>query len=253
MTITAVENVVEGSRLRRTNKGFEDTRVFVVEGLTNGADVTVAAQILDSGVVPVYGELHPDIDTIVVLTIDSKIEKPGIVRLTFAYGDPSWFDLADPDDLDQDSVEIDITAALVQQSTQKDATGADLEVAYETIEQVATVSVGRPQTVLSFARVEETYASSKARTYVGKVNLGVFQGAAEKTMLCQSISSKKIATDRYNVLYSFLYDPNTHQTDIWFIDQNTGRPPADLVADTGKKTVDVYEAVNFAPLNLPSI
>jgi hypothetical protein len=89
---------------------------------------------------------------------------------------------------------------------------------------------------------------------VGKVNSEEYVNAAARTWLCTSCNWKLYAMadiageEKDSVLmeFEFQYNNETWDPVVEFIDEYTGKPPADLVEDTGYKTVQRQESVDFA-------
>lgn len=252
MTTVSID-INEGNTLRQTAKGFEATVVYVVEGLVSTTAAAMVLEAINDSSTPRYGQAHDEINNIIVLGITGTAEVIGVARLTYTYGPPTWVHVDEGDELDTLTVQVDISTSLTSINTQKDIDGFDLDVSHGSpaVDQIATISVQRPQTALTFARIENHDVFLKARTYVGKVNSVTFQGAPAKTLLCTSINGRQtdISTQRFEVTYTFIYQEADYTRDIWFIDKDTGRPPSGVSAEN----VDVYETINFNNLNLPVI
>ncbi len=254
---TVSPDINEGNTLRQTAKGFEATVVYVVKDLVSTTAAGMVLEAIQDSSTPSYGQQHDEINSMVVLGITGTAEVNGVARLTYTYGPATWTKVEDGDELDTQTVQIDISTTVTSITTQRDINDDDLVVTHGSpaVDQVDTASVNRPQTALTFARIENQDVFLKARTYVGKVNSVEWQGAPLKTILCTAINGRQtdIITNRFEVTYTFIYQSEDYKYDSWWIDPDTGRPPAGLVQDTGKITSDVYETIDFNLLNLPVI
>ena len=252
MTTVSID-INEGNTLRQTAKGFEATVVYVVKDLVSTAAAAMVLEAIDDSGTPGYGDEHDEISSIVVLLITGTAEVSGVARLVYTYGPPTWTKVDEGDELDTQTVQVDISNTLTSINTQRDINDDELEVfnAAQDASQIATISVNRPQTALTFARIENQDVFLKARTYVGKVNSVIWQGSAPKTLLCTSINGRQtdISTQRFEVTYTFIYQSEDYTRDVWWVDPDSGRPQ-----DGGGVTnFDVYETIDFNLLNLPVI
>lgn len=87
---------------------------------------------------------------------------------------------------------------------------------------------------------------------VGRVNDQPWAGEAARTWLCVACSWKPAAvsggTRRYFMDFEFQHNADTWDPDVIFIDDVTGKPPPDLVANVGYKTVTKMPTADFDEL-----
>lgn len=190
-----------------------DRSVVNVGDLDNG-NVLVIIEVTWSEQVTIIGGIPPDDDGDAITTVGAVVE---IVETEF----------------DKNGDEITV---------QRNSTSPEI---------IQPVQYRRPAPILESSRYEVSSPRTRAETFVGKLNSLSWNGYAAETVLCTGI----VGTTRdrgvsYDVRYSFEYKPNGWTTTVVFIDEDTGRPIANLVDNESKKTIDLYDAVSFSSLNI---
>ncbi len=117
-----------------------------------------------------------------------------------------------------------------------------------------TVPILIPTHTLRFSHSSSSSPEADAMAYVGMVNSAYWHGGDAKTWLCMSITGR--STDNgatYQVQYEFGWRPYSDNVQGWearvyLIDKSTGKPFKNLVEDTGKKWVEIYNATAFGGL-----
>lgn len=92
-----------------------------------------------------------------------------------------------------------------------------------------------------------------ANAIVARVNSIRFSGEDERTWMCMACNWKPQGVHpepggrgfAYYMRMEFQFDKETWDPTVVFIDDVTGKPPKDLVPDTGYKKIQKIEAVNF--------
>ena len=123
----------------------------------------------------------------------------------------------------------------------------------ETLEQGGEFSYFEPQQTVYIRGIKTTRTPwLLANALVGKVNEQAWAGQAAKTWLCTACSWKPASVSggsrRYFMDFEFQYDRDTWDPTVVFIDDVTGKPPADLVANVGYKTVTKMPTADFDSL-----
>ncbi|HAI12223.1 MAG TPA: hypothetical protein DCM28_11000 [Phycisphaerales bacterium] len=235
----------DGGSLRQTSKGLEAQRHAYVTGIKQLRDA------IEHPDLPRVGHPHPQLTHLVVNSITAKPDGPNAANITITYHDPSG---------NGDHPKVSIDTALRQHTTETDLDGNRITVSYsntgedvDMIAQGARVSVLRPQTQLTFTRLENAHPAKTAKTYAGTINRSsIFQGAPQ-TWLCTSIdATSDDGGNSFLVTYQFQYNASGWQPTVSYTDPKTNRPPADLVADVGIKQVELYRLEEFKNLGLGS-
>jgi len=258
MTITVVEDVIEGSSFALTPAGPIATRMFVA---TCDAGETKQDVLAATGI-PVYLEQHPytggvgEYAAIYARTITCThiSGERGVFSVQVEYSAPEFLQ-TDPEVLDPDDCTIQVGASVSAERTSKDKDGVQISVALtDQPTQVGDVEIQVPQTVITFERLESESPLTKASTYAGKVNSVDVGSFTARTLLCLGIEG--ISVDggyKWNVSYRFQYNPNTWDATCIYIDPETDRPHADIDIATldGVTIATIYQEVSFSGLDLP--
>lgn len=114
--------------------------------------------------------------------------------------------------------------------------------------QGGTISYMRGESTLTFKGVRTTSFPWLIERYiVGNVNGNAWQGAGPREWMCTACAWRPIDgfNDRYEFTIEFQHNPDTWDPTAVFIDDRTGKPPADLVQGTGYKTIPKHIGVDF--------
>jgi hypothetical protein len=234
-----------GALIRHTPSGMEAERQGYITGITH------LKQALEHPDLPRIGHPHPSLPELVVRSVTAKPDGPNAAVITIAYHNPAG---------NGDQPKIAIGTALRQQLTETDLAGNRITVAYsatgddlDMVTQGVRVAALRPQTELSFTRLQATHPAKSARIYAGTINrTAIFEGEPG-TWLCTSIDGKsEDGGTNFLVTYQFQYNADGWQPAVSYTDPKTNRPPADLVAGVGIKQVSIYRQEEFKNLGLGS-
>lgn len=236
----------DGALLRQTALGFEAQRLAYISGITH------LKQAMDHPDLPRVGQVHPDMDQLVVQSITAKPDGPNAAIITISYHNPAGNN--------SDKPQVKVGSALRQQLTETDFSGNRITVAYSSsgsdenmITQGARVAVLRPQTELTLSRLETTHPARTARIYAGTINRSSIFDGAPGTWLCTAIhGNSDDGGQTFLVTYQFQFDSEGWQPTVSYTDPKTNRPPADLVPGIGIKQVMLYRDEEFKNLGLGS-
>ena len=126
------------------------------------------------------------------------------------------------------------------------------------VSRTETVVIGADslfgETYSADTRVTGEILTNRNFDFAGTLNLAGWYRRPDDgagVWMCQGIEFHSADSGiSYRVKYSFEGDPKTWNPEARFIDPNTGSPPSDLVADTGKKT---YKQQPYRDFNLLEI
>lgn len=123
----------------------------------------------------------------------------------------------------------------------------------ETLEQGGEFTYYEPQQTIYIRGIKRTRTPwLLANAIVGRVNEQAWSGEAARTWLCTACTWKPSGVGggsrRYFMDFEFQYDRDTWDPTVVFIDDVTGKPPADLVEDVGYKTVIKMPKTDFDKL-----
>lgn len=149
--------------------------------------------------------------------------------------------------------------SLKSYQTQKTPIGAPLAVSYtypadyqlnselqgQTVTQGVDLNVNIPVFELSATGIIAVdYPHYEARSWVMHLNSTPWAGGQIGRWLCTNVEFKLHNADldphEYMFTFSFQYDPMGWQPEYVFIDPNTGRPPADVIYNIGRKRLLWY-------------
>jgi hypothetical protein len=114
-----------------------------------------------------------------------------------------------------------------------------------------------PNTVLEITRQEYRSPLRLSETFRRRVNSSSWQGGDAKTWLCRGIDGvSQSGLARYEVKYTFEYDPDTWTRTEYYVDRYTGKVPDDVKVsknnDKGIATILPYGVKDFSQLGLPN-
>lgn len=234
-------------------------RQFIVEGLTDD-DYEVLESALAVAGVPAHGTSLGGsfAANLILVTHDVSLleEDPGTVEVTLTY------------EIGKQSINApafgfllgEVTASIQQTTTNKDIDGSQITVSHtypandehfpnQTKTQGGQIEYFEPQTSMRFSGIKLTrYPWLLARKLVGSINQRPWFGAGEHEWMCVSATWKPL-NQQDNVSYEMSFEFQ-HRLDTWdstavFIDENTGRPPENLIDGTGIKTIRKHAEVDF--------
>jgi len=268
MANNLVIDIIDGTRGRLTVEGWELERVATVYGLTG----TASAKILNATIVtgmPSLGDAHPGYSGAFLQEILPEALDDDTVKLRLIYRVPQlqrWQPSLDTVEVGGTLSQVD-TNKYISAQDGDDITRSLISVQYaypsdyeysqalqsKTVDQSGLVSKLIPEHSLIITKLEYTNPSPIAKNYIGTVNSGPWTldlTADARQWLCTGIIGRSDDGGTiYKTTYSFQYREDTWDVTVTFIDPYTGRPPPDVVDDTGVKTLKEYKEMNFN--NLP--
>lgn len=84
-----------------------------------------------------------------------------------------------------------------------------------------------------------------ANQMIGALNSNPWMGQGAREWMCTGVSWGLLTGNSYPMSFEFQHNPDTWDPTVVFIDDRTGRPPKDLVKDTGFKKVFKHPVTNF--------
>jgi hypothetical protein len=242
---------VRGGQIAQDINGYTAVRVATLSGVEGNADEK-QFNALDDEQLPVIGDSHPKIPGITLQSKSAESFGEGIFKVTLNYGDPNRFGSAGAGS----PAEVMIGTTLQEIITTTDRMGNTLEVVYfdnargtelfevdegetttvQTLNErkrryVATASVYRPITTLTFRRRTKNKPFAESIGFVGSVNKFDFvvNNDAEAWLCTRIDSVSPDGNQTFNTTYEFLLNergtPYTWETPILFVDPETGEVP----------------------------
>ena len=252
--MAVIQNLIEGCRIREHNGSvIELINVAVIDALPVG--IAGQLQALTTASVPQAGDEHPNIAGLFVVDRNVNPIAPTQAQVEIVYRTPDF--VAPPGQ----SAKISGSVSAEQISTMKERDGEQIFVKHWAglgspfLYQGGEVDVLVPRDEIQFARTEQSNNPQVIpRGYVSKVNDATWYGGAPFTWLCVDISfelsNASTTLPTYSFTYRFRHNPDGHDPQIVYIDEQTGRPPPGLVEFIGYKTVIWYEKASFQALGL---
>lgn len=279
MAITVKSDVLSGTSGRLTKDGWEFHRTFTVSGLDTTNGIANLKRAVDALPVQLNAG-HPADGRAKLVAFDPSFDanSTSIVHVRATYQTPAGADNPNlPNIPGAESGNITISSSLIQTETNTDAGGALLKIWYvaggddaaagaTVVDQIGTTPILVPTTTLTVVRQENASPGRKSRLYTGHVNStrwsldpGGSTGAwtpSDPVWLCTGITGDSDDGGRtWVVTYSFQFNRKTWRAEVFYIDEATGRPPADIDDGDNKNRarikVDIYPFANFNRLNLP--
>ena len=221
---------------------------------------------LDAAGIPQYGDvLTPDFQgsnawELVLVGRNASIVDKGRVRVELVY--ENFLDLdVDLDNPRGGAAYGEVRCNIQQKTSNLDINGDQVTVEHtypvddpnhpnETIVQGGEFQYYEPQrTILirGFKRTRTPWLIANGVT--GKVNDRVFAGEAARTWLCTACTWRLkwigYGANQYYMTFEFQFDADTWDPTVTFIDDVTNRPPPNLVADVGYKSITKLPSCNF--------
>lgn len=262
-------DIVDTSSINLVPGHVKIVRGVQVYGVTGSADIrTYNAYSALAALVPAItlGAAHPSVTGMYVsdITLKPMTGDPAQFEGTVTYENLN-VSLLTPST--SNPAQISVGSTVQQQQTNKDQSGAKITVTYSgtdngsvsTTYNADPLSVYKPQTVVTYERLEPSSPLSNATAYVGYVNSASFLGDAAKTWLCTRISgTSEDGGGSWKNRYEFQRAPSSAgwQQKVFYTSRATGAVPADVDVDgtlgtgNGVSTVDLYPSIDFAGLSL---
>lgn len=270
-------DITDGTKLVETGEGiFEYVVTCFVHGLTGLADARLYDAIMTTAVtddgapprgIPRYFSPHRVIPNVVCLRREAQCVDgdPSIIRVDCFYGLPT---VEQPPPGDNAPPQIEGGATIQEFKTERDINGNILNVGYVPFDDTNPVAIYQtgevvkqvPLVSLRFTWRRTLSPGDLAIYHVGTMNSDVFQNQPAKTWLCAGItfSSNDLGAS-WNVAADFLYNPETWDGVVAWIDPDTNRIPPDVQFYTtptldpatqvgGLKRFVIYKSTQFADI-----
>lgn len=267
MSITL--DIIEGHNATLDADGLKLTRIAKITGLTGTAAEKIV-RALDYPGMPQRLDEHPAKSSCRLRSINVDAVDSDSVTCTLNYAESTVSSSSSGGypELGQPPV-VEVGTSVSQVTSNKDVDGNDIVVSYvypatyvtssgekpfkdlseadRTVTQSGEYSKFAPESAITYKTTEYVSPGNKSTIYAGKVNDGIWQGGEVGTWLCARISGfTDDAGLTYKCNYEFWYRSSGWNSDeAIFIDPNTGRPPADLVIDVGRKKIKSYLSSHF--------
>jgi len=262
------EDILKGTGGSKDIHGWRTIkRIVIVDGLGEASDpggwVAIMDEAFDAAGISV-GDAHPDISTIYLQDAEVEALDKHQVKLTLTYARLDFRFISGFED-----GAVEVGASVIARETNKDKNGTEMFLSYsypkgyqrsphdtplteasEADVQGHMATVMWPQVVWTVNQVEtisKADLKTKAKTYVGKVNSGVWDGCAAGTVLCMRIQGR--STDggvHFNVQYEYEYRAETWDHIALYIRDN-GKPPPETDANS-LKTYRLQSEADFSSL-----
>ncbi len=239
-------------------------------GLDIPTDWTVLTEALDESALPQYGDhltedLSDNAYDLELVERNVKSVEKNRVRVELVY--ENFADLEENlDDPRGGYVTGEVRCNLQQKTSNLDINGNLVEVSHtypsddynypdETLVQGGQFQYYEPERTVFIRGIKQTrHPWLIAKAIIGRVNLNSFGGELPRYWLCTGCSWKlawagrmggSARENRYYMNFEFQYNADTWDPTVTFIDDVTGKPPRNLVAGVGYKTVTKMPAVDF--------
>jgi hypothetical protein len=213
----------------------------------------VCNKALQSTLMPQPGVAHPHQGDLLLRGRVARAVSTNIVEVLLTYKLPAEGSLPDPM-----NYELSGGASIQQVQTEVVPPGRPEPSGQVTVEYNGVVQGGEisPYEAIATVRFEYIAATqiplSIVRSYTNLVNDGTFWGfdpsAMPRTWIISEVSFERVALEpvtQYRFGFQLQHNPDGWDPQVIYVDPETGRPPADLVANLGYKTIAWHNAVNF--------
>jgi hypothetical protein len=228
-------------------------RMMLVSDIDMGNEIPSARdwrlqKVLDSPNVPQPGDAHP---LAADLFLRGRVVRPvdtNIFELLLTYKLPEGGTLPDPN-----NYELSGGASIQQIPTEIDRNGDQITVEYEGVEQGGTITPYEAIAGVTFEYVATNVAPlAVVRLYTNLVNNSVAwfhdPSALARTWIIADVAFDRIQVvpiTKYRFGFTLQHNPDGWDPQVIYEDPETGRPPPDLVAGVGYKTIPWHNEVNF--------
>ena len=278
--MATIEDLVNSSG-NESAEGTEVTRAFHVTNIPGNASAKTSFA-LSAPKIPNLGDAHPTFSTLSAISKGVSFIDSDNARVTVQYRRPRFSQGQTPaGGVGQPNVatnpgQISVGASITTRDTVVDRLGNLITVAHDVllpevlpagfvgppanvptrVEQVRTVQIQQPQTVLRVQRVENGSPDVKARIFVGTVNkkaVGKNNLDGPRKWLCSRIDgTSNDGGTTYNVTYEFQHNFLEWGAFVEWIDPETGLPVPFKDRNTNEESFfyEVYREEDFTSLNI---
>jgi len=277
--MTIKMDLVQGSGGGKNSQGRRRTRGAIVSGLTGSSNAMIEAAFSELETAGyTIGSSHPERASCVLKEVNASAVKGGAVECQLVYEDVFYNSAKKPQPATSYNT-VSGRASLRQVQTNKDINDDDIIVEYiyptqyvspqgtkpfeslteaeRTHTSSPMVSKLVPEMTITIPQIENANPQAKAKAYIGKVNSGSFVGDSSATagqwLLVDVQWESSDGGVTYEVSYTFHCVPEGWNSEVvYFIDPNTGVPPANLPS-SGIYPLYHYEEVDFSGLGITLI
>jgi hypothetical protein len=255
--------LIDEASVTSDENGVSAVRKFLVDGLTGSASGRLIEALNTPGV-PVKGQTHPDLNGIVVKSVQAVPApmSPSKAFVIITYSAPT-FNSQTPSETATPTYRMSGTVQDEETSEDKDGnqmvlnhTKTSVDENGDVVETVlpaqpAKVSVQRPMQYFQCDRPEPLpFNYNKVHDFVGRVNSVPWRNFAARSVLCSTIDVDEVG-DRANVSYQFTIKPvGTWDVRLVYIDPETGAPVENPIQGTGIRDFRVYPEADFNQLSV---
>lgn len=123
----------------------------------------------------------------------------------------------------------------------------DPDFAGQTIKQAGQMKVFVPQRTFTCDGVRATLTPwTIVDTMIGCVNRAAWMGGGPREWMCTEVTWEVQGYMKYLMAFTFQHNEDTWDPTVTFIDSRTNRPPKDLMAGKGYKTVPYHRPIDFS-------
>lgn len=259
-------DIIDGSRARKNREGWQEVeRIATVTGLTSTGQDQFDDALSASGM-PSMGAAHPSLTGLYLDEANLSALGPGKVQASLIYRRIQLTDYPlGGIPIGEAATMLEVGTTVQQVESNIDSDGLSTTLTYtgndkppgDPQEQVARFPRMVPQTTLIVKRREVGNPLSKSKLYVGKINRlpwAADPDALPYSWLCTGIiGTSSDGNQTYDVTYTFQHCGDS-PTGTWFAKckwvGSNGQIPTDLVDNTGIKSIQVYDSIDFNLLNL---
>lgn len=255
--VTAKLDTIETLSLKERNGGiYFLQRRILVEYLTD-TDYGSLFDAINATGVPNYGDSVTEASNLMVTNKEAKMLDSTLAEVIVTY---------EPKDQIQrfaETSKANLRASLNQLPTNKDKDGDTTFVEHEfpgddpdplfaglTKTQGGQWDKFSPQVALHFEGTQQVSdIVGLALSVMNKTNDATWMGGGAGTWMCTGVeadvNNSGLSPIDYLLKLEFQYNPDGWDPTIVYVDPRTGRPPVDLVPDTGFKVVAAYDRIDF--------
>lgn len=231
-------------------------RLVRVVGLTDDDHQTLFSALTAAGV-PSSGASLEGASNLTLVERNPKVVNKGTVDVTLVYEHARNNQALHTPHFGTLVYEIRASVSQVKSNTDNGGSPISLSHTYpltdpdypgETKTQGGEIEFFQPQTLMTVRGILTTnYPWLLERHIIGAVNESDWSGRGPREWLCVGFSWKPLdgVSGKHEVSIEFQHNPDTWDPTAIFIDDRTGKPPPNLIANVGYRTIEKLRAVNF--------
>lgn len=253
MAAATTVDIVDGSDLVQVDGMMSKTRIAYVTGVT-GTNAEREYDALGVSGVPAMGDALGSSGElanckVIRRSASPKSGQPNTIAVRCEYSTETTA-LAVASDADIPRYES--SSIVTQKQSHTDYAGDPITTTYGTQTHGEFADALIPEITETMTRIENgIILITLQKAYVGKTNSAAWLDGDAGTWMCTGIHAR--STDgamNWEIVYQFAHRVGGWNPTVVYIDEATGKPPADLVVNVGYKTVTMYDTADFGTLNL---